>query len=157
MTKEKSRLITLPEAGKIMGVTRQSAYRYATSGKIPTTQIGCRLFVSLDDVKRFQSNNRKSACKSIDELLALEDSVLLTLGQAGTLIGIARNTVYENIKTGRLQGVQIKCRWFVSVAEAKRSRNSVRKRGRPPKRPKNEDMSPRITQEHDGPLPLEKR
>jgi hypothetical protein len=38
-------LISVPEAAKILGLSRASAYRYATSGDLPIRRLGGRVYV----------------------------------------------------------------------------------------------------------------
>jgi hypothetical protein len=38
-------LISVPRAGKFLGLSRASAYRFAASGDLPTRRLGGRVFV----------------------------------------------------------------------------------------------------------------
>jgi excisionase family DNA binding protein len=38
-------LITLPEAARILGISRASAYRYAEAGQLPVKRFGRRVYV----------------------------------------------------------------------------------------------------------------
>jgi excisionase family DNA binding protein len=38
-------LMSIPDAAKVLGLSRSSAYRYANSGELPTKRIGGRVYV----------------------------------------------------------------------------------------------------------------
>lgn len=52
------KLINLTEAGAIIGITRQAVHKHVLAGTIKKKQIGCRLFVTLAEAKRFKSLER---------------------------------------------------------------------------------------------------
>lgn len=43
---------TVPEAGKVLGLSRNAAYRAAKRGDIPTVRIGGRILVPLAQLER---------------------------------------------------------------------------------------------------------
>jgi hypothetical protein len=45
LAQEQRRTITVAEAGRLLGVSRNSAYHYAEAGLLPTLRLGNRLFV----------------------------------------------------------------------------------------------------------------
>jgi hypothetical protein len=45
LAQEQRRTITVSEAGRLLGVSRNSAYAYAEAGLLPTLRLGNRLFV----------------------------------------------------------------------------------------------------------------
>jgi len=47
-----SQVISVPDAGKRLGICRLSAYRAARSGEIPTIRLGRRLVVPLPALER---------------------------------------------------------------------------------------------------------
>lgn len=44
---EQPKVMTVPEAGKLLGISRNSAYDAARRGEIPTLRIGKRLLVPI--------------------------------------------------------------------------------------------------------------
>jgi excisionase family DNA binding protein len=55
-TKDERVAITIPEAAKKLGIGRNSAYRAATNGEIPTIRLGKRLLVPLAAFQRLLEN-----------------------------------------------------------------------------------------------------
>ena len=41
----RSRLIPVPTAAKVLGISRSAAYRYATAGDLPTRHLGDRVYI----------------------------------------------------------------------------------------------------------------
>lgn len=46
------RTISVPDAGRILGLSRNSAYEAARRGELPTLKIGKRIFVVRDALER---------------------------------------------------------------------------------------------------------
>ena len=53
---EPRRTYSVEEAGKILGVCRNSAYALAKSGELPTIRLGRRLLVPRDALERLLAN-----------------------------------------------------------------------------------------------------
>jgi hypothetical protein len=53
-----SKLLTLSQAAELIGISRQVVHRHILLGTIKTKQIRCRLFVTLDETKRFKNLDR---------------------------------------------------------------------------------------------------
>jgi len=43
----------VPKAAKLLGISRASAYRFATSGDLPTRRLGGRVFVVTSKLQAF--------------------------------------------------------------------------------------------------------
>jgi excisionase family DNA binding protein len=50
--REERQTITVPEAGKILGISRNAAYDAAKRGDLPIIRIGGRILVSLPGLRR---------------------------------------------------------------------------------------------------------
>jgi len=46
-------LLPVPKAAKLIGISRASAYRFATSGDLPTRRLGGRVFVVTSKLQAF--------------------------------------------------------------------------------------------------------
>jgi predicted DNA-binding transcriptional regulator AlpA len=46
-------LISVPRAARILGLSRASAYRYASSGDLPTKRLGGRVYVVTAKLRNF--------------------------------------------------------------------------------------------------------
>jgi len=46
-------LLSVPKAAKLLGISRASAYRFATSGDLPTRRLGGRVFVVTSKLQAF--------------------------------------------------------------------------------------------------------
>lgn len=47
------RLISVPEAAKILGITRATGYRLAKTGELPTARLGGRIYVVTERLRQF--------------------------------------------------------------------------------------------------------
>jgi len=52
MSEEMRRTMSVPAAGRILGLSRNSAYEAARRGELPTLRIGGRIFVVKDALDR---------------------------------------------------------------------------------------------------------
>jgi len=52
MSEEMRRTMSVPDAGKLLGLSRNSAYEAARRGELPTLRIGGRIFVVKDALDR---------------------------------------------------------------------------------------------------------
>ena len=57
-----SRVVSVREAAKILGIGRDSAYAAARKGEIPTIRIGRRLLVPIDALERMLQGQVNSPC-----------------------------------------------------------------------------------------------
>ena len=57
MTKQNRRTLSVPDAGKALGVGRAAAYEAARTGQLPTIKIGKRLLVPLAALERLLSTD----------------------------------------------------------------------------------------------------
>jgi excisionase family DNA binding protein len=46
-------LIAVPEAAKLLGISRAAAYRFASSGELPTKRLGRRVYVVSAKLRAF--------------------------------------------------------------------------------------------------------
>jgi predicted DNA-binding transcriptional regulator AlpA len=46
-------LIPVPQAAKLLGISRAAAYRFATSGDLPTKKLGRRVYVVSAKLREF--------------------------------------------------------------------------------------------------------
>jgi excisionase family DNA binding protein len=46
-------LIAVPEAAKLLGISRAAAYRFASSGELPTKRLGRRVYVVTARLREF--------------------------------------------------------------------------------------------------------
>jgi excisionase family DNA binding protein len=46
-------LIAVPEAAKLLGISRAAAYRYASSGELPAKRLGRRVYVVSAKLREF--------------------------------------------------------------------------------------------------------
>ena len=55
-TPEQPALLPLPEAARILGISRASAYRYAEAGQLPVKRFGRRVYVVRAQLMEFLSS-----------------------------------------------------------------------------------------------------
>jgi predicted DNA-binding transcriptional regulator AlpA len=54
-------LIAVPEAAKLIGIRRASAYRYASAGQLPAKRLGRRVYVITARLRDFIETERSAA------------------------------------------------------------------------------------------------
>lgn len=59
-----SKLLSIPDAGKTMNISRSSVYRLIDSGELPTVRIGGRVFVDQADIERLIADSRNVISQS---------------------------------------------------------------------------------------------
>jgi excisionase family DNA binding protein len=77
----KPKVITVPEAGEQLGLSKSSAYEAAKRGDIPTIRIGRRLLVPCDAVDRLLSQAFEKA-KTVAAAAAIVLLAILPIGSA---------------------------------------------------------------------------
>jgi excisionase family DNA binding protein len=54
-------LIPVPEAAKLIGISRAAAYRFASAGELPTRRLGRRVYVVSSKLREFIETEGKAA------------------------------------------------------------------------------------------------
>ena len=54
-------LIPVPQAAKLIGISRAAAYRFASAGDLPTKKLGRRVYVISAKLRDFIENEGKAA------------------------------------------------------------------------------------------------
>jgi predicted DNA-binding transcriptional regulator AlpA len=54
-------LIPVPQAAKLLGISRAAAYRFATAGDLPTKRLGRRVYVVSAKLREFIDTEDKAA------------------------------------------------------------------------------------------------
>jgi len=54
-------LIAVPEAAKLLGISRAAAYRFASAGDLPTKRLGRRVYVVTARLREFVETEAKAA------------------------------------------------------------------------------------------------
>jgi len=54
-------LIPVPEAAKLIGISRAAAYRFASAGELPTRRLGRRVYVVSAKLREFIETEGKAA------------------------------------------------------------------------------------------------
>jgi len=54
-------LIAVPEAAKMLGISRAAAYRFASSGELPTKRLGRRVYVISAKLRAFIGTEGEAA------------------------------------------------------------------------------------------------
>jgi excisionase family DNA binding protein len=54
-------LIAVPEAAKLLGISRAAAYRFASSGELPTKRLGRRIYVVSAKLRAFIGTEGEAA------------------------------------------------------------------------------------------------
>ena len=54
-------LIAVPEAAKLLGISRAAAYRFANSGDLPTKRLGRRVYVVTARLREFIETESEAA------------------------------------------------------------------------------------------------
>lgn len=54
-------LIPIPQAAKLLGISRAAAYRFATSGDLPTKKLGRRVYVVSARLRAFLDDKESAA------------------------------------------------------------------------------------------------
>jgi excisionase family DNA binding protein len=54
-------LIPVPEAAKLLGISRAAAYRFASSGDLPTKRLGRRVYVVSVKLRKFIGTEDEAA------------------------------------------------------------------------------------------------
>jgi predicted DNA-binding transcriptional regulator AlpA len=54
-------LIPVPQAAKLIGISRAAAYRFASAGDLPTKKLGRRVYVVSAKLRDFIENEGKAA------------------------------------------------------------------------------------------------
>lgn len=58
---QEKRVISLLEAGRLLGICRNSAYKYAATGQLPTIRLGRKLLVPLAEFEKILAVSSVSA------------------------------------------------------------------------------------------------
>lgn len=53
-------LISVPQAARILGLSRASAYRYAAAGELPTKRFGSRIYIITAKIKPLIDGSEES-------------------------------------------------------------------------------------------------
>jgi excisionase family DNA binding protein len=54
-------LIPVPQAAKLLGISRAAAYRFASAGELPTKRLGRRVYVMSAKLREFIDTEDKAA------------------------------------------------------------------------------------------------
>ena len=125
--KDDAELVTIEQAGKIIGIAYQTAYRHIAVGNIKAERIGRRVFVRIGEAKRFRDASRqpRRLRGKKDEFFALDDCAPLTLEQTARFVGISRTKLINEIHAGRLESIWVFGHVFVAFGKAKSYRDAM--------------------------------
>ena len=115
-------LMTLAEAGAVIGVGYDQVLSYVHRGLLPGTKFGKVWAVPAENVHGFTLPPRGSPRRA----LLVADAGLMTPAEAAAVIGVTAGTVGNYIRQGLLPGTKFASRWGVSAEDVSNFNQSMR-------------------------------
>lgn len=110
------KVVSITEAARINGVTRQAIYVAIKQGKLKARKESTRWTITLEDLKKYRSE-RYSRKKSMfeGELLFDNDKGYYSVGQAAEMLGVAAQKIYYATRIGMLKAHRKGAAWVLHI------------------------------------------
>ncbi len=121
--KEARQSVSITEAARINGVTRQAIYVAIKQNKLKAQKNEARWTIKLEDLEDYR-NNRYSRSKSTYEGALLFDNEKgdYSINQAAKLLGVPAQKIYYATRIGILKASRKGSAWVVQIADIKEYR-----------------------------------
>lgn len=124
------KIVSITEAAKINGVTRQAIYVAIKLNKLKARKETTRWTIDLEDLEEYRKN-KYSRTKSIydGELLFDNEKGLYSVNQVAEMLGVPAQKIYYATRIGRLKAHRKGAAWVIHIDDLKEYRQgSVEKK-----------------------------
>ncbi len=110
------KVVSITEAAKINGVTRQAIYVAIKQGKLKATKDSTRWMIHINDLKAYR-DQKYSRTKSMFDGELLFDNVkgYYSINQTAKMLGVPAQKIYYATRVGLLKAVRRGAAWVVHV------------------------------------------
>ena len=115
-----NREVSITEAAKSNGVTRQAIYVAIKQKKLKATKIATRWTINLEDLEEYRAQ-KYSRTKSMyeGELLFDNEQGFFSINQVARILGVPAQKIYYATRIGLLKATRKGAAWVVHVNELK--------------------------------------
>ena len=114
------KVVSITEAARINGVTRQAIYVAIKQKKLRATKDSTRWTISIDDLEDYR-RQKYSRSKSVfnGELLFDNDKGYFSINQIAKMLGVPAQKIYYATRIGVLKAVRRGSAWVVHIDDVK--------------------------------------
>ena len=115
-----TKVVSITEAARINGVTRQAIYVAIKQKKLRATKDSTRWTISIDDLEEYR-RQKYSRSKSVfnGELLFDNDKGYFSINQIAKILGVPAQKIYYATRIGVLKAVRKGSAWVVHIDDVK--------------------------------------
>jgi excisionase family DNA binding protein len=125
--------VTITEAAKINGVTRQAIYVAIKQNKLRAQKDSTRWTIKLSDLEVYRRDKYSRSKSTFDgELIFDNGKGYFSVNQVAKILGVPAQKIYYATRVGMLKAIRKGAAWVISEDDINRYRDSVltRKNGR---------------------------
>jgi len=109
-------IVSITEAARINGVTRQAIYVAIKQGKLKATKHATRWVIQLEDLENYRNGKYSRAKSTFDgELLFDNEKGYYSINQVSKMLGVPAQKIYYATRVGLLKAVRKGAAWVVHV------------------------------------------
>lgn len=117
---EERKVVSITEAAKINGVTRQAIYVAIKQGKLKATK-KTRWEIELKDLEEYRKNKYSRTKSMFDgELLFDNNKGYFSVNQVAQMLGVPAQKIYYATRTGMIKGSRKGAAWVIHSDEVNR-------------------------------------
>lgn len=120
---EQTKVVSITEAARINGVTRQAIYVAIKQNKLKARKDSTRWTIDLDDLEEYRRNKYSRTKSTFDgELLFDNDKGFFSVNQAAQMLGVPAQKIYYATRIGMLKAFRKGAAWVIHVDDIKEYR-----------------------------------
>lgn len=117
------KVVSITEAARINGVTRQAIYVAIKQNKLKAQKDATRWTIKLDDLEEYRSNKYSRAKSTYDgELLFDNEKGYYSINQVAKILGVPAQKIYYATRIGMLKASRKGAAWVVHSDDLKEYR-----------------------------------
>lgn len=130
---DKDQAVTITEAAKINGVTRQAIYVAIKQNKLRAQKDSTRWTIRLRDLEAYRRDKYSRSKSTFDgELIFDNNKGYFSVNQVAKILGVPAQKIYYATRVGMLKAIRKGAAWVISEADINEYREThlTRKNGR---------------------------
>ena len=114
------KVVSITEAARINGVTRQAIYVAIKQNKLKASKDSTRWTIDLDDLEEYRRNKYSRAKSTFDgELLFDNNKGFYSVNQVAKMLGVPAQKIYYATRIGMLEASRKGAAWVIHVDDVK--------------------------------------
>jgi len=114
------KVVSITEAARINGVTRQAIYVAIKQNKLRARKDSTRWTIDLDDLEEYRSNKYSRAKSTYEgDLLFNNDKGYYSVNQVAKMLGVPAQKIYYATRIGMLKATRKGAAWVIHIDDAK--------------------------------------